>query len=98
VIQLAIDDGVPSRGHLHNIFNPKFASVGSYSGPHARYGQSTVLDYTGRASTFDMQAFMREPVKWTVPKGARRWSDSVRVSTKDGIATKVVTRTYTMAD
>ena len=44
---LAIDDGVSSRGHRRNIFNGAFAHVGIYTGPHKTYGRQTVLDYMG---------------------------------------------------
>lgn len=49
---LAIDDGVRSRGHRRNIFNKAYAYVGIYTGPHKTYGRQTVLDYTGTWNTF----------------------------------------------
>jgi uncharacterized protein YkwD len=47
VLQLIIDDGVRSRGHRHNIFNPKFALAGVGYGPHARYGTVCTTDFAG---------------------------------------------------
>ena len=34
---LAIDDGVPSRGHRNNIFSTSAAHSGSYTGSHSRF-------------------------------------------------------------
>lgn len=47
VLQLVVDDGVPSRGHWTNIFNPelKYAAVGI--APHKVYGIDAVIDFAG---------------------------------------------------
>ena len=34
IIQLAVDDGVATRGHRHNIMNPAFVKMGCFSGEH----------------------------------------------------------------
>jgi uncharacterized protein YkwD len=47
VMQLIVDDGVPSRGHRHNIFKPDFNVVGVGAAPHTVYGCVCVLDYAG---------------------------------------------------
>jgi uncharacterized protein YkwD len=44
VIQLVIDDGVPDRGHRHNLFNPRFRFGGAAIGPHRDYGTMVVVD------------------------------------------------------
>jgi len=50
LVDLAIDDGVSNRGHRTNIFNPKFANIGIYTGAHKKYDTFTVLDYSGTYS------------------------------------------------
>jgi uncharacterized protein YkwD len=45
VIQLLVDDGVPSRGHRHNLFNPDLHQAGVGSAPHPDFQVVTVIDY-----------------------------------------------------
>lgn len=47
VAQLVVDDGVPSRGHRENIFNPQFRLVGVACGPHPTYEVVCVMDFAG---------------------------------------------------
>lgn len=47
VVQLIVDDGVPSRGHRENIFNASFQRVGLACGPHAQYQRMCVMDFAG---------------------------------------------------
>jgi uncharacterized protein YkwD len=45
VIQLLVDDGVPGRGHRHNLFNPDLHQAGAGAAPHRDYRTVVVIDY-----------------------------------------------------
>lgn len=47
LIQLIVDDGVPSRGHRTNIFEAKYTRVGIGCGPHKKYGTMCVQTFAG---------------------------------------------------
>jgi len=47
LIQLIVDDGVPSRGHRKNIFSSAFGVMGCSSGPHKVYSDMTCITYAG---------------------------------------------------
>ena len=47
VLQLIIDDGLSSRKHRKNIFNPNFNFAGAAYGAHARYGSVCNIDFAG---------------------------------------------------
>jgi uncharacterized protein YkwD len=47
VTDFIIDDGVPSRGHRRNVFDPTARIVGIACGPHPVYGSVCVIDQAG---------------------------------------------------
>lgn len=47
VLALIIDDGIPSRGHRNNIFNPLFRMIGIACGPHTKFSSMCVMDVAG---------------------------------------------------
>ena len=47
MLTLIIDDGVRSRGHRKNIFNPKFNYAGAALSPHARCRTVRSIDFAG---------------------------------------------------
>ena len=44
IIQLFMDDNLPTRGHRLGIFNEASRFMGSYTGPHSKYKSCTVID------------------------------------------------------
>jgi hypothetical protein len=48
VIQLLIDDGVPSRGHRTNIMNKSFEFIGVAIGPHKQFRFMCVKDFANK--------------------------------------------------
>lgn len=47
VIALIIDDGVKSRGHRKNIFDPELRIIGVAVGSHAKFGTMCVMTFAG---------------------------------------------------
>jgi uncharacterized protein YkwD len=45
VVDLLIDDGVPSRGHRQNIMKRDYTQTGTATGPHPQYGSMCVINY-----------------------------------------------------
>jgi len=45
VLDLVVDDGVPSRGHRKGIFNPVYDTVGVAYGPHSTFGRMAALEF-----------------------------------------------------
>ncbi|MDR2793190.1 MAG: CAP domain-containing protein [Treponema sp.] len=61
VIELLIDDGVPSRGHYANNVNKAFGTIGVAVGPHKEYGTVCVIDFAGDYTTHTQYAAARPP-------------------------------------
>jgi uncharacterized protein YkwD len=47
VLALIIDDGLPTRKHRKNIFNPDYNFAGAAFGRHARFGAMCSMDFAG---------------------------------------------------
>ena len=48
VFSLIVDDGVPDRGHRHNMLEPDFNAAGAACGPHRQMRQMCVIDFMRR--------------------------------------------------
>lgn len=47
LVSLAVDDGVPGRGHRDNIMSTAYAYSGGWTDMHEGYGTQTVIGYSG---------------------------------------------------
>jgi uncharacterized protein YkwD len=47
IIQLLVDDGVPSRGHRKALFNKAYRLAGVSCGPHPTFETACVIDFAG---------------------------------------------------
>ena len=113
VIQLLIDDGVPSRGHRNNIFSKDFTVVGVASGQHTQFGTMQCITFAGRfhekgspgyksASAPTLTPRLGPPP--TAPGGVQivvppggKKAVSIQVSISDGMKTTTTTTTVTDA-
>jgi len=51
MIALAVDDGVPNRGHRTNIYKADWEELGSCYGTHKVYRDMAVLIYRGKSGS-----------------------------------------------
>ena len=77
LVQLIIDDGVPSRGHRHAIFNPAWRHHGCFTGPHSKIRTMTCQNFAAGVGALGSENplekfakdFMNEPVDWSKVAG-----------------------------
>lgn len=97
IISLAVDDGVPLRGHLHNIFSKGFKKMACYTGYHKMYTKQTAINYNG--SDAEMNAFMKEPVDFgEALAGSIIGQTSTKMHWEGKTMVKTSTRIYTLQD
>ncbi|MBO9712146.1 CAP domain-containing protein [Sphingomonas sp.] len=72
-----VDDGVPARGHRTAIFSTGYRFAGVGRGPHARYGVTCVVDYSGTATGAPMLPASLKGASTFVWRGARSGSGAV---------------------
>jgi len=70
VLDLIIDDGVPSRGHRNGVLNPEYDTVGVAYGHHTTFGMMAAMEFARGWQGHDM--FLR----------ARRQSGPVKLSSQ----------------
>jgi hypothetical protein len=110
IVNLIIDDGVPTRGHRTNIFTAAYEDIGNYLGSHTVYTKELCQNFAvgtyslTYSSLSTLQSnFLSAAVTWTsadgtLSSGWSGYSDSMSVNVANWKLVKVVTRTYTMTD
>lgn len=48
VLDLIVDDGVPSRGHRKGVLDPRYDTVGVAYGPHCTFGSMAAMEFAKR--------------------------------------------------
>jgi uncharacterized protein YkwD len=74
IVTLLVDDGLSSRVHRENLFNPLFKHIGLACGPHNVFGIITVLTYTGRVRQLNSTYYESGRVKYEYPDHVYRQS------------------------
>lgn len=73
ILTMIIDDGVPGRGHRHNILDPNLKLVGLACGPHPKHQFMCVIDFAT-----DLLALPRTPATQKPRRPTRRSKRSPR--------------------
>jgi uncharacterized protein YkwD len=100
LVQLVVDDGVPSRGHRDNVFRADYQTAGFASGTHPRYEQSDVMllcmnriaetnvsDASGAAANSDPAIAVTELATETAPKTGIATENTTKGATEIGSGT-----------
>ena len=67
IVELLIDDEIPSRQNRINIFHNKFNKISCSTGPHMVFGCLTVIDYIGSNEKTDKDhAYSSRTTKETI--------------------------------
>lgn len=83
VMQMIVDDGLPTRGHRQSLFSGEFAQVGVASGPHKLYNHVTVVNFYGNPST-DEESFKEFEIdKKYWPENASNVQKHIEVTYKE---------------
>ena len=96
VLQLLIDDGVPSRGHRRNIFKSNWKRVGIACGAHKSHNHCSVVIFVGEQEKQDMSKYKLEKDKW--PEDAVSLNTKIQVKSDGKVRTVVVNYEFEMAN
>lgn len=76
LLSLIIDDGVPSRGHRKNVFNPNCKVIGIAANAHKEYEVCLVVDFCGGVRDKDKPFFDYSNYKYQYPEDLSKKQDS----------------------
>ncbi|CAJ1428857.1 unnamed protein product [Effrenium voratum] len=81
VLDLIVDDGVPSRGHRKGVLDPRYDSVGVAFGPHCTFGKMAAMEF---AKTWEPNA---EAIRARVAAGPFKISEEALEAAKKKVET-----------
>ena len=102
IISLIVDDGVASRGHRQNIFNPAVKIIGIGVANHTIYDKCTVLNYTGGINGYidenKRKLMENKDYDADAPEGTVKTDVNVTTKIVDGHAQTITLKKYTLTD
>jgi uncharacterized protein YkwD len=102
IVSLIVDDGVTSRGHRQNIFNPSLKIIGVGLADHTTFGNCMVINYTGGINRYvdENERKLREDKNYDpdAPEGTVKTDVNVTTKVVDGHTQTITVKKYTLND
>ena len=98
VLQMIIDDGVPSRGHRLNLFNSNYEKIGVSVGKHKTFQCVCVLDFWGKGKKDKLKFEKYEIDKGEWPENAVGLQKHLEAKSENGKKKILLTYTFSLSD
>ena len=98
VIQMIVDDGVPSRGHRTNLLSPNYEKVGVTVGKHKSFQCVCVIDFWGKGKKENLKFDNYEIDKGEWPTDAIGLEKHLEAKTEGNKRKILLTYTFTLVN